>query len=94
MKENTRLYAIDSHQPQNLTSKSTTVQHTPKYIPFIEVNQAKSHKSQGQYDIQHRVGEPQVAMSNTLHENSHQNGPYLNTQLNLINQSSPLVFSS
>jgi len=63
IKENTRLYAMHSHQAQSLTSKSTTVQQlTLRYIPLIEVNQAKSHESQGKCDMQHRVGEIQVTM--------------------------------
>ena len=62
-KEKTRLYAMDSHQAQSLTCKSTTIpQLTPRYIPLIGVNQAKSHESQGQHDIQHRVGKIEMAM--------------------------------
>jgi len=39
MKENIRLYAMDSHQIRSLTDKSTTVQQfTLRYIPLIEVN--------------------------------------------------------
>ena len=63
MKESTRLYAMSSHQAQSLTSKSTTVkQLTPRYVPFIQANEAKSHESQGKHDIQHRAGEIQLAM--------------------------------
>jgi len=63
MKKNTRLYVMNSHQAQSLTGKSTTVsQLTSRYVPLINVNQAKSHKSQRQYDIQHRIGEIQMAM--------------------------------
>jgi len=58
MKESMRLYAMNSYQTQSLTSKSTTVQQlTLSYALFIEVNQGKSHESQGQYDIQHRARE-------------------------------------
>ena len=46
MKESTRIYTMNSHQAQSLTGKSTTVQQlTPRYIPLIEVNLAKSHES-------------------------------------------------
>jgi len=39
MKESTRLYAMNSHQAQGLTCKSTTVQQlTSRYVPLIEVN--------------------------------------------------------
>jgi len=63
MKESTRLYAMNSHQAESLTGKSATIQQlTSRYVPLIEINQAKSHESQGQYDIQHRVGEIQRAM--------------------------------
>jgi len=52
MKESTRLYAMNSHQAQSFTGKFTTVQQlTSMYAPLIEVNQAKPHESQGQYDI-------------------------------------------
>jgi len=63
MKESMRLYAMNSHQAQSLIGKSNTIQQlTSRYVPLIEVNQAKSHESQGQYDIQHRVREIQMAM--------------------------------
>ena len=63
MKGMMRLYAINSHQAQSLTGKSTIVkQPTPRYVPLIKVNQAKPHESQGQYDIQHRVGELRMTM--------------------------------
>jgi len=54
-KRNMRLYVVNSHYVQHLTSHSTTINATHSKMPLIEVNQIEQYESQGL--VAHNIGQ-------------------------------------